>query len=105
MPFFFGCLKHTRNSRSPYYKFHTKTPFQHHLVTIFYRADLQDRPDFVGLLRSTLVKRAVAGETPKLAHRLQTLAEPGVTRDFAMRLRSRTCRATSAMLYHHVSRA
>jgi hypothetical protein len=28
----------------------------------------------------------------------------GVTRDFAMRLRSWTCRAASAMLYHHVSR-
>jgi len=49
--------------------------------------------------------QAVVGETPNLAHRLQTLAEPGVTRDFAMRLRSRTCRAASAMLYHHVSRA
>jgi hypothetical protein len=29
----------------------------------------------------------------------------GVTRDFAMRLRSRTCRAASATLYHHMSRA
>ena len=50
-------------------------------------------------------EQAVVGETPNLAHRLQTLAEPGVTRDFAMRLRSRTCRAASARLYHHVSRA